>query len=71
MAPPAAATQTTRRPANLIGDGFYGVDLKSGPDGPMVIEVNDNPNLERGVEDEADRDVWNKLTEWFVKRLNA
>jgi glutathione synthase/RimK-type ligase-like ATP-grasp enzyme len=59
------------RAANLIGDGFYGVDLKSGPDGPMVIEVNDNPNLEHGVEDEADRDVWNKLTEWFVKRLSA
>ena len=25
----------------------------------------------RRFEDEADRDVWNKLTEWFVKRLGA
>ena len=59
------------RAANLIGDGFYGVDIKSGPDGPMVIEINDNPNLEHGVEDEADKQVWNHLTDWFVKRLNA
>ena len=59
------------RAANLIGDGFYGVDIKSGPDGPIVIEINDNPNLEHGVEDEADKAVWNHLTEWFVKRLNA
>jgi glutathione synthase/RimK-type ligase-like ATP-grasp enzyme len=59
------------RAANLIGDGFYGVDIKSGPDGPIVIEINDNPNLEHGVEDEADKHVWNHLTEWFVKRLNA
>ena len=59
------------RAANLIGDGFYGVDIKSGPDGPIVIEINDNPNLEHGVEDEADKQVWNHLTDWFVKRLNA
>ncbi len=43
------------RAANLIGDGFYGVDIKTGPDGPIVIEINDNPNLEHGVEDEADK----------------
>jgi glutathione synthase/RimK-type ligase-like ATP-grasp enzyme len=68
---PADVVDVAVRAANLIGDGFYGVDLKSGPDGPMVIEVNDNPNLDHGVEDEADRQVWNRLTEWFVKRLNA
>lgn len=59
------------RAANLIGDGFYGVDIKTGPDGPIVIEINDNPNLEHGVEDEADKQVWNHLTDWFVKRLSA
>jgi glutathione synthase/RimK-type ligase-like ATP-grasp enzyme len=37
----------------------------------MVIEINDNPNLEHGVEDEADRNVWAHLTEWFVRRLSA
>lgn len=58
------------RAANLIGDGLYGVDIKSGPDGPIVIEINDNPNLEHGIEDEADKQAWNHLTDWFVNRLS-
>ena len=45
--------------------------IKTGPEGPIVIEINDNPNIEHGVEDEADKAVWHRLTEWFVKRLNA
>ncbi len=68
---PADVVDIGVRAANLIGDGLYGVDIKSGPDGPIVIEINDNPNLEHGVEDEADKQVWNHLTEWFVKRLSA
>jgi glutathione synthase/RimK-type ligase-like ATP-grasp enzyme len=60
------------RAANLIGDGFYGVDIKMGPEGPVVIEINDNPNLEHGIEDASEKNaVWSHLTEWFVKRLNA
>jgi glutathione synthase/RimK-type ligase-like ATP-grasp enzyme len=39
------------RAANLVGDGLYGVDLKQTNRGPMVIEVNDNPNIEIGMED--------------------
>ena len=34
-----------------MGDGLYGVDMKETPRGPMVIEVNDNPNIDGGVED--------------------
>lgn len=37
--------------ANLIGDGLYGVDLKMTARGPVVIEVNDNPNIDAGNED--------------------
>ena len=37
--------------AHLIGKGFYGVDLKSRDDKVYVIEVNDNPNVDEGVED--------------------
>lgn len=35
----------------LIGDGLYGVDIKETPRGPVIIEVNDNPSIESGVED--------------------
>lgn len=58
-------------PPTLIGDQLPMIDIKTGPEGPIVIEINDNPNLEHGVEDEADNAVWHRLTEWFVKRLNA
>ena len=41
------ALQATR----LIGDGLYGVDVKMTRDGPVIIEINDNPSIESGVED--------------------
>jgi glutathione synthase/RimK-type ligase-like ATP-grasp enzyme len=37
--------------ANLIGDGLYGVDMKMSKRGAVVIEVNDNPNIDHGIED--------------------
>ncbi len=37
--------------ANLIGAGFYGVDLKQVGKSCYVIEVNDNPNVDAGNED--------------------
>ncbi|HEX9903404.1 MAG TPA: RimK family protein [Propylenella sp.] len=60
------------RSASLIGDGLYGVDLKETPDGVYIIEINDNPNLEHGVEDAvAKADLWNRLTRWFTTRIRA
>ena len=34
-----------------MGDGLYGVDLKMVGDKAYVIEVNDNPNIDEGIED--------------------
>lgn len=34
-----------------IGDGLYGVDIKQTPERIVVIEVNDNPSIDSGVED--------------------
>ena len=39
------------RAASLIGDGLYGVIFKETADGVFIIEINDNPNLEHGIED--------------------
>ncbi|HEY9058680.1 MAG TPA: RimK family protein [Aurantimonas sp.] len=58
------------RAARCIGDGLYGVDLKETDEGVFLIEVNDNPNLEHGVEDLAEKDeVWTRLTRWFIDRI--
>lgn len=37
--------------ASLIGKGLYGVDLKEIEGHSLVIEVNDNPSIDQGVED--------------------
>jgi len=48
---PEAVVATALKAANLIGDSLYGVDLKQVGDKVMVIEVNDNPSVDVGVED--------------------
>lgn len=59
------------RATQKIGDGLYGVDIKDTPEGRYVIEVNDNPNLDHGVEDAAEKDaVWMRLTQWFIDRID-
>jgi glutathione synthase/RimK-type ligase-like ATP-grasp enzyme len=50
---PADVVKTALKAANLIGDGLYGVDMKLTERGPVVIEVNDNPNLDAGIEDKV------------------
>jgi glutathione synthase/RimK-type ligase-like ATP-grasp enzyme len=58
------------RAARPIGDGFYGVDLKQTDRGIVVMEVNDNPNLEHGIEDQVGKDeIWMKLLKWFTERF--
>jgi carboxylate-amine ligase len=58
------------RAAALIGDGLYGVDLKETANGPVVIEINDNPNLDVGYEDAADGSaIYEDLVEYFARRV--
>jgi glutathione synthase/RimK-type ligase-like ATP-grasp enzyme len=63
--------KTALKAADLIGDGLYGVDLKETPAGPVVIEVNDNPSLDAGVEDKVLGDqLYARLIGEFVARLD-
>ncbi len=69
---PPEVVETALKAANLIGDGLYGVDLKQSPDGVYIIEVNDNPNLEAGVEDVFLREeLYLRVMAEFVRRLDA
>lgn len=57
--------------ANLIGDGLYGVDMKMTSRGPVVIEVNDNPNIDAGAEDSVLGDeLYRIVLREFVRRLD-
>jgi glutathione synthase/RimK-type ligase-like ATP-grasp enzyme len=58
--------------ARAIGAGLYGVDIKETCGQVAVIEVNDNPNLEHGVEDLVAKDeLWSRLLQWFIKRIDG
>ena len=48
---PPAVLDMALKAANLIGDGFYGVDLKQVGEHCAIIEINDNPNVDAGNED--------------------
>ena len=53
-----------------IGDGLYGVDIKQVGDRLAIIEVNDNPSIDFGVEDEyMGEDLYRRILEEFVRRL--
>jgi glutathione synthase/RimK-type ligase-like ATP-grasp enzyme len=68
---PSHIVETAVQAARCIGDGLYGVDIKEAPEGVCVIEVNDNPNLDHGLEDSGEKDdVWIRLTQWFLERLD-
>jgi glutathione synthase/RimK-type ligase-like ATP-grasp enzyme len=69
---PAAVIDAALKAARAIGPGLYGVDVKETDGAIAVIEVNDNPNLEHGVEDLVGKDeIWNRLLNWFIKRIDA
>jgi glutathione synthase/RimK-type ligase-like ATP-grasp enzyme len=58
--------------ANLIGDGFYGVDLKQVGNQYYVIEINDNPNVDAGNEDGVLGDaLYREVMGIFKKRIDA
>lgn len=67
---PREVTRTALRAANLIGDGFYGVDLKQIGKQVYVIEINDNPSIESGFEDAVLKDVlYDRIMSVFLKRI--
>jgi glutathione synthase/RimK-type ligase-like ATP-grasp enzyme len=52
-AAPSRVVDLAVRAAGLIGRGLYGVDIKELDGGLRVMEINDNPSIEAGVEDEV------------------
>ncbi|MCA9299865.1 MAG: RimK family protein [Phycisphaerales bacterium] len=69
---PQDVVRLATRAASLMGDGLYGVDMKVVHGRPLVIEVNDNPNLDAGVEDVIlGDDLYLRLMQHFVRRLDT
>jgi glutathione synthase/RimK-type ligase-like ATP-grasp enzyme len=57
--------QVALEASNAIGSGLYGVDIKEVDKEYYVIEVNDNPNIDAGSEDQSSP----KIYRWIVNYL--
>lgn len=67
---PRSVVRVAHRAANLIGDGFYGVDLKQTHKMVYVMEINDNPNVDAGVEDMVLKDeLYRRVMSVFLRRI--
>jgi len=68
---PPELLQHAVQAANLIGNGLYGVDMKMTQRGPVVIEVNDNPNIDEDIEDSVlGDDLYRLVLKDFLRRLD-
>ncbi len=69
---PKRVVNMALKAANLVGDGLYGVDLKQIDSRVVVIEINDNPNIDGGCEDEVlQEDLYLRIMEVFLRRIEA
>lgn len=69
---PKNVIQAALKATRPIGDGFYGVDVKESADSVYVIEVNDNPNIDSGVEDRyLGKELYLLIMQEFVRRIEA
>jgi glutathione synthase/RimK-type ligase-like ATP-grasp enzyme len=67
---PAKAVRAALKATQHIGNGLYGVDVKQSGDKFYIIEVNDNPNLDAGIEDAILKDeLYRRIMSVFLQRI--
>ena len=67
---PKAVLEAALRATQPIGNGLYGVDVKEINGKGYVIEVNDNPSIDRGVEDHYLGDeLYRAIMAEFLRRM--
>lgn len=60
------------RATRLIGDGLYGVDLKQFGRKVVVMEINDNPSIDAGVEDGVlGKALYQAIMDVFRRRIDS
>jgi glutathione synthase/RimK-type ligase-like ATP-grasp enzyme len=67
---PRQVVRAARKAAALIGNGLYGVDVKQSNGACFVIEINDNPNIDAGVEDKVLKgELYRRIMEVILRRI--
>lgn len=69
---PTHVLQAALKAANAVGTGLYGIDVKEVDGKAYVLEVNDNPSLEFGIEDKyLGEELYMQIMAEFLRRLEA
>ncbi|MFN7768646.1 MAG: RimK family alpha-L-glutamate ligase, partial [Planctomycetaceae bacterium] len=67
---PRHVVRAAMKAAKPIGNGLYGVDVKQSHGDCYVIEVNDNPNIDAGVEDKILKgELYRRIMDVFLRRI--
>lgn len=69
---PAGLLKTALKATSLIGKGLYGVDMKEVEGKFYVIEVNDNPNIDAGIEDKILKErLYDQIMEVILNKIKS
>jgi glutathione synthase/RimK-type ligase-like ATP-grasp enzyme len=69
---PSGLIRTALKATALIGKSLYGVDMKEVDGKFYVIEINDNPNIDSGMEDKILKDkLYATIMDVFLNKIKA
>jgi glutathione synthase/RimK-type ligase-like ATP-grasp enzyme len=69
---PSGLLKTALKATALIGKSLYGVDMKEVDGKFYVIEINDNPNIDAGIEDKILKEkLYSTIMDVFLNKIKA
>lgn len=69
---PRPVLQAALKAAAVVGNGLYGIDIKEADGKAYVLEVNDNPSIDHGVEDKyLGEELYMQIMSEFLRRLES
>jgi glutathione synthase/RimK-type ligase-like ATP-grasp enzyme len=67
---PRKVLQAALKAASVVGTGLYGIDVKEHQGHAYVLEVNDNPNIDHGIEDHyLGEELYMQIMAEFLRRM--
>ncbi|MEM4733264.1 MAG: RimK family alpha-L-glutamate ligase [Candidatus Bathyarchaeia archaeon] len=64
---PESLKEVALKACYVVGKGLYGVDIKEVDGDYVVVEVNDNPSIYAGYEDQRDKDLYEKIITYLAE----
>jgi glutathione synthase/RimK-type ligase-like ATP-grasp enzyme len=64
---PPLLREVALKACSVVGKGLYGVDVKEVDGEFVVVEVNDNPSIYAGYEDQRAKDLYGKIIDYLTQ----